>query len=135
MVTRAPREPAVEPLTVLSITSAAIGTKLATLTDAHITGLTVTQPTAAADINTPLTLVDAAAAPTGTSNPPHVLYSASLTALTFLFGIKPNGPTLAPGLTPPTWPQGVITGSIPFANGVFVQNCPAGVTFSLTTGP
>ena len=122
-------------MTVLSITTASIGTKLATLTDTKITGLTITQPTAVSDSTPPLTLVDAAAAPTATSLPPHVLYSALLGVLTFLFGIKPNAPTLAPGLTPPTWPMSLVTGNIPFTNGVFVQNCPAGVTFSLTTSP
>jgi hypothetical protein len=122
-------------MTVLSITTASVGTKLATVSDTKITGLTVTQPSATADLSTPLTLVDAAAAPAAPVGFFRTLFSAALPALTFLFGIKPTGPSLAPGLTPPTWPQGIVTGNIPFTNGVFVQSCPAGVTFSLTTAP
>jgi hypothetical protein len=122
-------------MTVVPITSASVGTKLATVADTKITGLTMTQPSPMADLLTPLTLVDAAAAPTATSPPPSTLYSALLSALTFLFGVKPIGPSMAPGLTAPTWPGSIITGNIPFTNGVFVQSCPAGVTFSLTTGP
>jgi hypothetical protein len=121
-------------MTVVSVTTASIGTKLATAADTKITGLTVTQPSATADINTPLTFVDAAAAPTGTTGFVRTLYNASLYALSFVFWFKP-GTTLSPGLTAPTWPQAIVTGSIPFTNGVFVTSCPAGATFSLTTAP
>jgi hypothetical protein len=122
-------------MTVVAVTSASVGTKLATASDTKITGLTITQPSATADMNTPLTLVDAAAAPAAPVGFFRTIFSAALPALTFLFGIKPTGPSIAPGLTAPTWPQGIVTGSIPFTAGVFVASCPAGVTFSLTTAP
>jgi hypothetical protein len=121
-------------MTVVSITTASIGTKLATVADTKITGLTMTQPLATADVSTPLTLVDAAAAPTAPVGFIKTLFSAGLATLAFVFGYKP-GVSLSPGLTAPSWPQAILTGSIPFTNGVFVQSCPAGVTFSLTTAP
>jgi len=122
-------------MTVVSVTTASIGTKLATAADTKITGLTVTQPVAGTDWSTPLTLIDAAAAPAAPVGFFRTLFNAAMPALTFLFGIKPTGPSMAPGLTAPTWPQGVVTGSIPFTAGVFVLSCPAGLTFSLTTAP
>ena len=123
-------------MTVVAITTAAIGTKLATGADTKITGLTVTQPSATADQNTPLTLMDAATAPAG---PPYsfvrTLLNVALNSMGFLFGVKPTGPSMAPGLTAPTWPQGIVTGNIPFTAGVYVASCPTGVTYSLTTAP
>lgn len=121
-------------MTVTAITTASIGTKLATGADTKITGLTITQPAVGADGNA-LVLADLAAAPTGTTGFFRTLYFAFLSALTFIYGVKPTGPSMAPGLTAPTWPQAILTGNIPFTNGVFVLNCPTGVTFSLTTGP
>ena len=120
-------------MTVIAITSASVGTKLATGTDTHIIGLTLAQPgPTTTDLSTPLSLVDAAAA---SANPLHTLWSASLIALSFVFGVKPNGPSMAPGLTAPSWPMALITGAnIPFTNGVFVTSCPANATFTLTTG-
>jgi hypothetical protein len=122
-------------MTVISVTTANVGTKLATAADTKITGLTMTQPSATADLSTPLTLVDAAAAPTSTSGFARILLSAAQSALMFVFGVKPTGPSMAPGLTAPTWPAALVTGNIPFTSGVFVQSCPAGATFSLTTAP
>jgi|SRR5215467_3811815 len=122
-------------MTVVSVTTASIGTKLATAADTKITGLTVTQPVAGTDWSTPLTLVDAAAAPTGTTGFIRTLLNVAMSSMGFLFGVKPTGPSMAPGLTAPTWPQGIVTGSIPFTAGVFVASCPAGMTFSLTTAP
>ena len=121
-------------MTVIPVTTASIGTKLATVADTKITGLTVTQPSATADMNTPLTFIDAAAAPVAPVGFFRTLFNASLTALSFIFWYKP-GTSLSPGLTAPAWPQAIVTGSIPFTNGVFVTSCPAGVTFSLTTAP
>jgi hypothetical protein len=122
-------------MTVVAITSASVGTKLATGADTHLVGLTITQPSSTADLLTPLTLVDAAGAPTAPVGFFRTLYSAPLLALSFLFGVKPTGPSMAPGLTPPAWPQSLFSAlNIPFTNGVYVQSCPAGVTFSLTTG-
>ena len=120
-------------MTVLAVTSASVGTKLATLTDTKITGLTVIQPTSATDMTTPLTFIDAAAAPAAPVGFFRTLYNASIAAMS-VFGYKP-GVTLSPGLTAPTWPMSIFSGNIPFTNGVFVTNCPAGATFSLTTSP
>ena len=120
-------------MTVISVATASIGTKLATVADTKITGLTVAQPTSATDMTTPLTFIDAAAAPAAPVGFFRTLYNASIAAMS-VFGYKP-GVTLSPGLTAPTWPMGVVTGSIPFTNGVFVTSCPAGATFSLTTAP
>ena len=117
-------------MTVISVTTASIGTKLATVADTKITGLTVAQPTSATDMTTPLTFIDAAAAPVGFFR---TLYNASIAAMS-VFGYKP-GVTLSPGLTAPTWPMSIFSGNIPFTNGVFVTSCPAGATFSLTTAP
>ena|SRR5215472_1310176 len=122
-------------MTVVAITAASVGTKLATAADTKITGLTIAQPTATTDNNTPLTLLDAAAAPTGTSAFLRTLFNVALNSMGFLFAYKPTGPSMAPGLTAPTWPQGLVTGNIPFTNGVYVASCPAGATFSLTTAP
>jgi hypothetical protein len=38
------------------------------------------------------------------------------------------------GVAAPTWPASLGTMSTPFSSGVVVQSCPAGVTFSVTTG-
>ena len=121
-------------MTVISVTTASIGTKLATVADTKITGLTVAQPTSATDMATPLTFIDAAAAPAAPVGFFRTLFNASLATMSFIFGYKP-GVSLSPGLTAPTWPQAILTGSIPFTNGVFVTSCPAGATFSLTTAP
>jgi hypothetical protein len=120
-------------MTVIAITSANVGTKLATLSDTKITGLTVATPTAGFDAKTPLALVDAAAAPTATSLPPHALYLADMATIgAQAFAYKP-GPSAPPGVTAPVSPWN-LGGGGNFTNGVFVQSCPAGVTFSLTTG-
>jgi len=123
-------------MTVVSVTSASVGTKLATAADTKITGITMTQPAAAAnaDMNTPLTLLDAAAAPTQ-PGPVRTLFSAAQAALAFVFGVKPTAPSMAPGLTAPTWPAAITPYSMTFANGVWVASCPAGITFSVTTAP
>jgi hypothetical protein len=123
-------------MTVVAVTSASVGTKLATSTDAHVTDLTMALPTSMSDDLTQLCLVDAAAAPTATSGPPRVLFAADLRTLaSFAFGMKQLGPPYpAGGLTPPAWPMDLkLLAS--FVNGIFVQSCPAGVVFSLTTGP
>ena len=119
-------------MTVLTVTSANVGTKLATTTDAHITGLTMTAPTSMNDARTPLLLVDSATAPTGLTP---VLFNADLTTLgAFSFGYKQVGPLPVSG-TSPTWPISFGAFATRFASGVFVVSCPTGASFSLTTGP
>jgi hypothetical protein len=128
-----PKTDSPEPLvaTVHPITSASVGTALVTGAGT-MTVFTMTQPTATAtDLLTPLTLVDAATAPTPGSLPPHVLFSANLEALACMNEPRP-GVGLTPGMTAPTWPKTLTAITIPFTNGLFVQSCPANTTFSVT---
>lgn len=119
-------------MTVSSVTSASAGTKLSTGADTKVTGITMTQPSSTADLYTSLTLVDAAVTPIGSFR---ALYNAYLLALSFVFGNKPSGPSVAPGLTAPTWPQTISSYPLVFSSGLFVLSCPSGVTFSITTAP
>jgi hypothetical protein len=125
-----------EPLVAVAhtVTSASVGTVL-TAGAGSITAFTMAQPTSAStDESTPLTLVDAAAAPTGPTPPPHTIFSADLIALACLNEPRP-GVALTPGMTAPTWPKNVLGPaaiSIPFTNGCFVQSCPANTTFTVT---
>lgn len=125
----APETQAASPHTV---TSASVGTALTTGAGT-ITAFTFTQPTSASvDDITPLTLVDAAAAPTGPVAAPRTLFSASLRALASMYEPRP-GIGLTPGLTAPTWPKTVMGATpIPFTNGCYVQSCPANTTFTVT---
>ena len=122
-------------MTALVVTSASVGTKLATVADTKIVGLTVVTPTSMSDALTPLTLVDAATAPTG---PVHTLYSSDMTGIgPTVYAFKPGGPSAAPGITAPTSPFNLglsATASIPFSSGVWVKSCPTGITFNVTTG-
>ncbi len=132
-VLRAGDEP--EPLAASphTVTSASVGTAIATGAGT-ITAFTMNQPTSASvDDSTPLTLVDAAAAPTATSPPPRVLFSASLRALACEYEPRP-GVALTPGATGPTWPKSILpAGVVPsFVNGCFVQSCPGNMTFTVT---
>ena len=126
-------EPGVQAVTPHTVTSASVGTAVATGAGV-ISAFTFTQPTSASvDDSTPLTLVDAAAAPTPTSPPPRVLYSANLRALACMYEPRP-GVGLTPGTTAPTWPKSLMaaTQTIPITNGCFVQSCPANVTFTVS---
>jgi hypothetical protein len=117
-----------------TVTSASVGTAL-TVGAGSITAFTMTQPTSASvDMSTPLTLVDAGAAPAGPTPPPHTIFSANLIALACLNEPRP-GVGLTPGMTAPVWPKNVLgpaAVSIPFTNGCFVQSCPANTTFTVT---
>jgi hypothetical protein len=117
-----------------TVTSASVGTVLATGAGT-ITAFTLTQPTSTqVDDTTPLTLVDAAAAPTGPTPPPRTIFSANMRALACLNEPRP-GVGLTPGMTAPTWPKNVVgpaASAIPFSSGCFVQSCPANVTFTVT---
>lgn len=116
-----------------TVTSASVGTALVTGAGT-ISAFTLTEPTSTStDDSTPLTLIDAAAAPTGAPPVPHTLFSASLRALASMYEPRP-GVALTPGLTAPTWPKTLMaaTQAIPFTNGCFVQSCPANVTFTVS---
>lgn len=127
----ADEEPEVQAATPHTVTSASVGTALATGAGT-ISAFTFTQPTSASvDDSTPLTLVDAAAATPGLVAPPRTLFSASLRALACMNEPRP-GVGLTPGTTAPTWPKSVSSIAIPFSNGCFVQSCPANTTFTVT---
>jgi hypothetical protein len=121
-------------MTVSTVTSASAGTKLATTTDTHIVGMTmVALPTSMAD-TTPLVLLDAAVAPTGAVPVAPILYAADLNNMVGqVTTVKPNVP-LTPGMTTPVAPFALGKFGNAFAKGVWVQSCPANVSFSLTTG-
>jgi hypothetical protein len=125
-------EPAPQVAAPHTVTSAAVGTALATGAGT-ITAFTMAQPTATStDESTPLTLVDAAAAPTAISSPARTLFAASLRTLACEYEPRP-GIALTPGTTAPTWPKSLMgTMSIPFTNGCYVQSCPANTTFTVT---
>jgi hypothetical protein len=127
----ADKTPAPLVVTPYTVNAASVGTALVAVAGT-ISAFTLTQPTATAtDDLTPLTLVDAAAAPTPTSLPPRVLYSASLRALACENEPRP-GVALTPGMTAPTWPKSLSSIPIPFSNGCFVKSCPANVTFTVS---
>lgn len=123
-------------MTVIAVTSASAGTKLATASDVKITGLTIAAPTSLADDATQLCLVDAATA-ADLANPVRTLYAADFDSLVpSIYAVKPNGPSMAPGLTAPTFPMNLVSNAaIAFSKGIYVKSCPTGVSFSLTTGP
>jgi hypothetical protein len=121
-------------MTVIAVTSASVGTKLATVADTRITGITMPLPTSMADA-TPLVLIDAAAAPSGAVPVPATLYAAGLgNLLGMITAVKPGVP-LTPGMTAPVSPFSLGAMATHFSNGVFVQSCPTGATFNVTTGP
>lgn len=114
-----------------AVTSASVGTALATGAGT-ISSITMNQPTTTStDDTTPLTLVDAAAAPVSPyTPPPRVLFSANLKALASMDEPRPGVP-LTPGITAPTWPKSLGVAAS-FTNGCFVQSCPANMTFTVS---
>jgi hypothetical protein len=124
------QEDEVTPLaTAHPVTSASVGTALATGAGT-ISAFTMNQPTSAStDDSTQLVLVDAATVPTGAAK---VLWAANLRALACMNEPRP-GIGLTPGLTAPTWPKTLMGATaIPFTNGCFVQSCPANTTFTVS---
>ena len=126
------RQPEQQVATPHTVTSASVGTALATAAGT-ISAMTMNQLTSSAtDVTTQLVLVDAAAAPTPTSPPPKILFAANLEALASMYEPKP-GVALTPGTTAPTWPKTLMSATpISFNNGCFVQNCPANTTFTVS---
>jgi hypothetical protein len=61
------------------------------------------------------------------------LFAATISALVFLFEPRP-GVALTPGTTAPTFPRSVwpVSGSQAFANGLYVQSCPTGISLTVT---
>jgi hypothetical protein len=117
-------------MTASSITSAQAGTAVVAAAGS-LKGLAITVPIAAnADHKTPLTLIDSTAALA--AGP--LLFSARLSDLeSFMFMTKPSSVPVTPG-GPTAQPPGTLfLGAIPFANGLYVQSCPANVTFTATT--
>jgi hypothetical protein len=60
----------------------------------------------------------------------HNLFAATISALAFLFEPRP-GVALTPGTTAPTFPRSLFTGSQAFANGLYVQSCPPGISVTV----
>jgi hypothetical protein len=58
------------------------------------------------------------------------LFAAIQSALVFLFEPRP-GVGLTPGTTAPTFPRSLFTGSQAFANGLYVQSCPTGISVTV----
>lgn len=110
--------------------AAAVGTALVAAAGT-ITGMTMALPTGATDMNTPLVLVDQAAAPASAQAaelPAPTLFASSI------LGLMPDwtpGVAFTPGTTAPAWPMALGL-KASFAKGIFVQSCPAGATFTIT---
>jgi hypothetical protein len=124
------QEDEVAPLaTAHPVTSASVGTALATGAGT-ISAFTMNQPTSSSsDDITQLVLVDSAAIPTGA---PKILWAANLQALACMNEPRPGLP-LTPGLTAPVWPKTLMSATpIQFTNGCFVQSCPANTTFTVS---
>jgi hypothetical protein len=124
------QEPEPQPLvaTPHTVTSASVGTALATVAGT-ISAFTMAQPTSTStDDSTQLVLVDSAVAPTG---PVPILYAANLRALACEYEPRP-GVALTPGMTAPTWPKSLSSIAISFSNGCWVQSCPANTTFTVS---
>jgi hypothetical protein len=121
-------------MTVIAVTSANVGTKLATVSDTHIVSITVNQPAGQGDDRTPFVLADAAAAPVTGTAPLRTLFSATISALASIFATKPAMPFVT-GITAPVWPMSLGAAmNNTFLNGVWVVSCPTGLTFNVTTG-
>jgi hypothetical protein len=112
-----------------TIATGQVGTALVTGAGV-LKGLAVTMPVANnADFHTSLTLIDATPAnPVGPT-----LFSAFLGDMSFIFATKPGVPG-TPGIATGPAP-GVLfaNGVAPFTKGLYVQSCPANVTFTATT--
>jgi hypothetical protein len=119
----------VEPLVTSphNIATAQVGTAIVTGAGT-IASLTLAALPTSTDTRTPLTLVDAAAAPAAGVHAP-VLFSADLQSIiNFLCEPRPAVP-LTPGVTAPTYPRSLGAFAVPFSAGVFVVSCPANTTF------
>jgi hypothetical protein len=110
-----------------TITSAQVGTNVATGAGS-LTALAMTMPiNANVDNRTPLVLTD--------GNGGRVLYSAYVSDLaSFFFAVKPNHPLGTGAPTPPPYGTMMLAGTnaIPFTSGLFVKSCPANAPFTST---
>jgi hypothetical protein len=80
----------------------------------------------------PVVLLDEAAPPASVQAaafPPRTLFSSNAAGL--VPGDKPGVPFVS-GVTAPTWPRSLGTMSLSFSHGIYVQSCPANVTFTIT---
>ena len=110
-------------MTAYACDSTKVGTALVSAAGT-ITAISQTAAQTGSDAQTPLVLTDGAGGRT--------LYAASEIELAWLYAVKPSGPSMAPGLTAPTWPQTFQKYSISFANGIYVKSCPTGLAFTVT---
>ena len=110
-------------MTVYSVDSTKVGTSLVTGAGS-LTAMAVTVLPTSNDQVTPVCITDGPGGPT--------IYSATMLAMSFLFEPRPNV-ALTPGTTAPTYPRALMgTHAVPFANGLYVQSCPANISLSLT---
>jgi hypothetical protein len=117
-----------------TITSAQVGTAVASGTGTF-SALSVTMPPAAnADLSTQMVLLDATPATLAAGKPAPILYAARFSdLLAFIYGWKPNSIPGVPG-APTRQAVGTLmtAGAIAFKNGLYVLSCPANVTFTST---
>jgi hypothetical protein len=104
-----------------TVNNTVIGTSLVSAAGT-ISSITVAAAPTITDTATPVSITDG---PGG-----RTLFAATLLALIYLFEPRP-GVALTPGTTAPVFPRSLFTGSEPFAHGLYVQNCPPGITVTV----
>lgn len=105
-----------------TVDSTHVGTALVSAAGT-ITAMTVAAAPTITDQATPVQITDG---PGGRS-----LFCATVAALAFLFEPRPGVP-LTPGITAPTFPRALMSGTQAFVNGLFVQSCPTGISITIT---
>jgi hypothetical protein len=103
------------------VDSTKVGTALVSAAGA-ITSITVAAVPTTTDKDTQVRITDGLGGRT--------LVAATISALAALFEPRPGVP-LTPGLTAPTFPRSLFTGSQAFANGLYVASCPTGMSFTV----
>jgi hypothetical protein len=101
--------------------STKVGTALVSAAGA-ITSITVAAVPTTTDKDTQVRITDG---PGGRN-----LFAATISALAFLWEPRP-GVGLTPGITAPVFPRSLFTGSQAFANGLYVQSCPPGISVTV----
>lgn len=104
------------------VDSTKVGTSLVAIAGS-ISALSVTLLPTTTDKDTQICLTDG---PGG-----RTLWAATISALAFLWEPRP-GVALTPGATGPTFPRSLMTGAIPFANGIYVKSCPTNIALSVS---
>jgi hypothetical protein len=105
-----------------TVDSTHVGTSLVAAAGT-VTAISVAAAPTITDKDTQVCITDG---PTGRS-----LFAATISALMFLFEPRP-GVALTPGTTAPVFPRSLFAGSQAFANGLYVQSCPPGISVTVT---